>query len=264
MTIEFDILGAGIAAPGLPDWASLETVLAGGQGDPEARPAASQLLSPRERRRAPAAVKLSFPAAEQACAMAGLDPSEPVAVFSSGMGDLDITDYLCRSLVESPELLSPTRFHNSVHNAASGYWSIGAGAHGDVTAMSGWRDSVVAGLTEALGRIACDPGPVLLVLYDDVAQGPMRDLWPCQYPFGAALVLAPPGTATPMASMVASSQPSNDVWPNLPPLLSERLKDNPSARILPLLALLAGTLEGTSISLAAAQGPGLRIDRVSA
>jgi hypothetical protein len=110
MTIEFDILGAGIAAPGLPDWASLETVLAGGQLDPEQTAGPSQLLSPRERRRAPATVKLSFPAAEQACAMAGLDPSEPVAVFSSGMGDLDITDYLCRSLVESPNCSHPPVF----------------------------------------------------------------------------------------------------------------------------------------------------------
>jgi hypothetical protein len=260
MPIEFDILGVGIAAPGLPDWAAFQAALAGGPIDPDARPVATQLLSPRERRRAPAAVKLSFTAAEQACAMAGLAPAEPVAVFSSGMGDLDITDYMCRTLVESPELLSPTRFHNSVHNAASGYWSIGAGATGDVTAMSGWRDSAVAGLFEALGRVACDPGPVLLVVYDDIAQGPMRELWPTQHPFCAAVVMAPAGQPGAIARLRADSLVAAAASASLPGPLQARMQDNPAARILPLLALIAdGPAE---IELGAEQGPGLHFVRV--
>lgn len=263
MSIDIDILGVGVAAPGLPDWPAFKAVLAGGAIDPEARPAASQLLSPRERRRAPAAVKLSFAAAEEACAMAGLVPAEPVAVFSSGMGDLDITDYMCRTLVESPELLSPTRFHNSVHNAASGYWSIGAGATGDVTAMSGWRDSAVAGLIEAMGRIACDPEPVLVVIYDDVAKGPMTDLWPSQHPFGCALVLAPAGHERTLLRLRADriDQAGPDI--SLPASLIERIHDNPAARVLPLLALIAADTDAGRADLSAEQGPGLRFETLS-
>ncbi len=259
MSIDFDIIGAGIDSPGLPDWPSLTAAFAGNELD-DRRAVASSLLSPRERRRAPATVKLSFAAAEQACAMAGIAPSEPVAVFSSGMGDLDITDYMCRVLADEPGLLSPTRFHNSVHNAASGYWSIGAGARGDVTAISGWRDTASAGLLEALARLACDGGPVLLVVYDDVAHGPMRDLWPSEHPFSAALVLTAAGQADPLARLSAETTQlqSNDTA--LPPALEARRRDNPAAQILPLLGLICGQLEQPAV-LAAEQGAGLIVRR---
>jgi hypothetical protein len=260
MTIHFDIIGAGIAAPGLPDWPSLAEAFAGGQPDLDRKPAPSSLLSPRERRRAPAAVKLSFAAAEQACAMAGLAPAEPVAVFSSGMGDLEITDYMCGVLADQPELLSPTRFHNSVHNAASGYWSIGAGATGDVTALSGWRDSATAGLIESLARVVCDGQPVLLVVYDDIAHGPMRDLWPCRYAFSSALVLAPAGRAAPLAHLQATTTRGADQHSPLPTSLAERVEDNPAARMLPLLGLIAGHLDGP-VTLGAEQGPALVLTR---
>ena len=45
-------------------------------------------------------------------------------MFASTYGDLAITDYMCSTLAKAPMTLSPTRFHNSVHNAAAGYWSI--------------------------------------------------------------------------------------------------------------------------------------------
>lgn len=256
MKIDFDILGAGICAPGLPDWDALLDALTG-KGLSEDRTATpSALLSARERRRAPAAVKLSFAAAEQACSMAGLQPADPVAVFSSGMGDLQITDYMCRTLAEQPDLLSPTRFHNSVHNAASGYWSIGAGATGDVTAVSGWRDSATAGLLEALSRIRYEEHPVLLVVYDDIARGPMRDLWPTGQSFCAALALARPGSGTAVACLQAAIHRGDDRHPDLPEPLQARIGDNPAARILPLLALVSGHLPGPVV-LGAEQGPGL-------
>ncbi len=257
MNLDLDILGAGIAAPGLPNWPALIAALAGTAIDDSALPAPSQLLSPRERRRAPAAARLSFPAAEEACAMAGLAPAELVAVFSSGMGDLDITDYLCRNLVDAPDQLSPTRFHNSVHNAASGYWSIGAGATGDVTAMSGWRDSAVAGLIEGLSRVACEPRPLLLVIYDDVAPAAMAELWPAARPFAAALVLAPAGSPGAIARLSVELVASASTTVDQPPWLRAWVNDNPAARVLPLLAGIA--MPGPEpVLLPAEQGPGLR------
>lgn len=262
MSLRFDIIGAGIAAPGLPDWQALEDALAGSGLCQDRQPAPSSLLSPRERRRAPRAAKLSFAAAEQACAMAGMAPGEPVAVFSSAMGDLDITDYMCRTLADDPALLSPIRFHNSVHNAASGYWSIGAGATGDVTAVSAWKDSATAGLIEALARLAGTPDPVLLVVYDDLAQGPMRELWPTSQEFSGALLLAPPGHDRAIASLIAEPVAEPADHGELPAVLIERIKDNPAAELLPLLALVARP--GAAVTLAAEQGPGLRISRITA
>lgn len=257
MSIDTDIIGVGIAAPGLPDWDTFCRVL---DGAPPAEASAlpkTTLLSPRERRRAPASVRLSFAAAEQACTAADIPPADLEAVFCSGMGDLEITDYMCRILAENPEMLSPTRFHNSVHNAASGYWSIGAGAHGDVTAISGWRDSATAGVIEALSRVHAGRKPVLLVVYDDVARGPMLDLWASEHAFCSALVMAPAGSDRAMARLsIETVAGGADDWPQLPAVLAGRIDDNAAARMLPLLARIAGSPDG-QIVLGAEQGPGL-------
>lgn len=260
MSIDIDIIGVGIAAPGLPDWNTFCRVLDGGQPAEASELPKTTLLSPRERRRAPATVRLSFAAAEQACAAADMEPADLEAVFCSGMGDLEITDYMCGVLAENPEMLSPTRFHNSVHNAASGYWSIGAGAHGDVTAISGWRDSATAGVIEALSRVHAGQKPVLLVVYDDVARGPMQDLWACEHAFCSALVMAPSGSSSrAMARLNIGTVPGGvDDWPQLPEMLAGRIDDNAAARMLPLLTRIAGSSDG-EIVLGAEQGPGLVI-----
>lgn len=193
--------------------------------------------------------------------MAGLQPADPTAIFSSGMGDLDITDYMCRTLTDQPALLSPTRFHNSVHNAASGYWSIGAGATGDVTAISGWRDSATIGLVDALSRLGDDSDqPVLLVVYDDTAHEAMRDLWPSRQSFCGALVLQHPGAGHAIARLRARVHRGPDHHPALPPTLLQRIEDNPAARLLPLFGLITGHLSG-EVALGAEQGPGLGFAR---
>ena len=40
-------------------------------------------------------------------------------MFTSTHGDLAITDYMCQTLATAPSEISPTKFHNSVHNAAA-------------------------------------------------------------------------------------------------------------------------------------------------
>src|SRR3546814_16767116 len=58
---------------------------------------------------------------------AGRDPASLPSVFASTHGDLPIMDYMCATLASEPRTISPTKFHNSVHNAAAGYWTIGSG-----------------------------------------------------------------------------------------------------------------------------------------
>lgn len=251
--------GMGIAAPGLVDSASLSAALEGQAPDETHKPHPPQLLSPRERRRSPETVRWSFSAAEHACAEAGIETGETQAVFSSGNGDLEITDYLCRTLAEHPELISPTRFHNSVHNAAVGYWSIGAGVSTDVTAVSGWRDSVTAGLIETAGRLHAGVERVLLVVYDGSARGPMRSLVTSRWPFCAALVLARTGGG--VALELGPEQAQADHAAPLPDALAERVADNPAARMLHLMALALTGKAGDTLTLAAEQGPGVHVRR---
>ena len=255
-----DVLGVGLAAPGLPDWNALVARLNHGDSAQDSALPVTSLLSAREQRRSSATVKLSLAAAEQACTMAGIAPQQMEAVFSSGMGDLDIIDYMCRTLAEQPSLLSPTRFHNSVHNAPAGYWSIGAQATGDITALSGWYDSASVGLIEAVSRAYYNDGkPVLMVVYDDCAKGPMRDLWPAKQPFCAALVIARPGQHRAITRLRVTPIHSPHPLNPLPAVLAEHIADNPAARLLPLLALIAGC-ECAPVILGAEQGMGLSFE----
>ncbi|WP_376692891.1 beta-ketoacyl synthase chain length factor [Wenzhouxiangella sp. EGI_FJ10409] len=260
MSENLRILGCGLSAPGLPDIDALSQVLAGAElGEEKPGSASISLLSPRERRRCPETVRLSMAAAEQACRAAGVEPAEPDAVFSSGMGDLAISDYMCRTLADTPDLLSPMRFHNSVHNAAAGYWSIGSGARGDVTALSGATDSLVAGLIEADSRVRVEGRPVLLVVYDAAADGPMRAVWPARYPFACAFVIGNADGEGGAMTLAPEHGIDADDCPPLPAALAERVTDNPAARGLHLLALALGHHHGP-LRLAARQGPGLRIE----
>lgn len=258
--IRFRILGCGVSAPGLAGMDALSEALAGGEpGSDKPSSKAISLLSPRERRRCPETVRLSMAAAEQACRDADIDPARPDAVFASGMGDLAISDYMCRTLIDTPELLSPMRFHNSVHNAAAGYWSIGAGAQGDVTAISGASDSLTAGLVEAAGRLAVDNRPVLLVVYDTIAGPPLQTIWPAEHPFAGALILGGADRDEHALTLTPVNDLQRDDCPPLPDSLQARVADNPAARSLHLLALALGHHRGP-LRLASRQGPGLLIE----
>ena len=57
-----------------------------------------------------------------------IDPADLAVVFSTAMSDMRTNDYMCRVLVDTPGAVSPTKFHNSVNNAATGYWSIATGS----------------------------------------------------------------------------------------------------------------------------------------
>lgn len=191
--IELRVLGTGLWAEGLPGWPAARAVLRGETPWPAAMPGPPPitLLAPAERRRASASVRVAIGVAEEACAQAGLDAHATLSVFTSTHGELGLTDEICRVLASEPEALSPTRFHNSVHNAASGYWTIGAGCAEASTAISAWQASFGAGLLEAGVQAVCEARPVLMVAFDAAAAGPLASMATSGSLFGAALVLAP-------------------------------------------------------------------------
>ena len=113
------------------------------------RPAA---IPARERRRAGLFINIAVEVAHQACERAGVAKDAVHSVFTSAMGDTSITDYMCRKLATPEQLLSPARFTNSVHNAASGYWSISAGNREPSTFVGGFAACTGAGLLEAASQ----------------------------------------------------------------------------------------------------------------
>jgi len=240
-TLTVYVDGIGFWAPGLADWPAAERALNADiapQTDASARPSAS-VLPPNERRRAPEPVLIASEAAGQACAMAARDPAALACVFTSTRGDLTITDTMCTTLAADPRELSPTRFHNSVHNAPAGYWTVAAHCHASATAVSAGDASFAAGLLEAAIQVHADGGSVLLAAYDIAARGPLVDVAPSTLPFAMAFVLSATRSTTSRACLQLrhSDQPAgvSDV-----PAQFAALAGNPmAAQALPMLIVIA-------------------------
>ncbi len=185
--------GVGIVGPGFSDWPQASAVL---RGDAAYAPAptnlpAPEVLPPAERRRASRIVKATLAAGLQACRMAGCDPATLPNVFASSGGDGHNCHALCELLATDDRQISPTRFHNSVHNAASGYWSIATGATPAAQVLGAYDASFGAGLLEAMAQVESAGQPVLLVAGDSEYPPPLHAKRPILDTAALALVLAP-------------------------------------------------------------------------
>ena len=199
-------------------------------------------LPPAERRRAGAVVKVSLAAAQEAVAASGLKASALPSVFSSSNGDAVNCHEICTALASHDRLVSPTRFHNSVHNAASGYWSISSGATASSSVLCARDASFAAGLLEAMTQAVIEDRAVLLVAYDTDYPEPMRTARPVPDSFGVALVLAPQRTEHSQAcwSLDPAACFTDAVASALENVSLEQLRNSiPAARCLPLLHAVA-------------------------
>lgn len=236
---DVDLVGLGVWSEAFSDWGGFCSVMQGDQIEASAAPA-PQLIPAKERRRAPASVKMAVEVMDQACRMAALDPSSVATVFASAIGDMQITDYMCRTLATEPRAISPTRFHNSVHNAATGYWSIATGSHSPANAVSGYSNSVWVALLEGAIQAVEEQIPVLVAAQEVAAPAPFSSIYGVCQPFAVALLLAPAGfSASSLASMQLAVSSGEVESPALPRLAGDGLAGNYAARSLPLLEIIA-------------------------
>jgi hypothetical protein len=202
------------------------------------------LLPPNERRRASPTVRIAFRVAEAATQASSVAAADLALVFASADGDLHIAQRICSALAETQRFISPTDFHNSVHNAAAGYWSIASAAHGPSTAIAAYDSSFAVGLMEALGMVLVEQQATLLVAYDVPGPAPLLDKRPVQDSVGIGIILTPKRTANTLARLRAQPTSSIATPMNLAALETMRL-GNPAARALPLLQLLAYRRSGS-------------------
>ena len=248
MRLSAYVSGLGVLGPGLSNWPEAAAVLSGQQAY---RPAAAVLpmptiLAAAERRRIGRVVKLAIGVALEATSQAGDDPAELASVFSSSGGDGHNCHELCQALSLAGREISPTRFANSVHNAAAGYWSIGTGAMAESNVLCAFDASFTAGLLEALTQVAVDQIPVLLVAYDSEYPQPLHAKRPIPDTFGVAMVLTPQRRASSLSRLDAALSDSD--YERFADADLEALRCAfPAARSLPLLHLLAAPSGGTSI-----------------
>jgi len=232
--------GFALWSPTLPAW---ETAAAALRGGPVPAPAATRpapaLLAANERRRAPDAVLLALEVATAALAASGRSAAEVATVFASAHGDLPITDALCRTVAADPRLLSPTRFHHSVHNAASGYWAIGSGSSAASTALAAAEGSFATGLLEALAQCTADTQPVMLVAYDTEATGALRSVNRSRGLLALALLLAPVPASAASWALDWHTGPGAVPLPAPQSTAAQTLQANASSPALPLFEALA-------------------------
>jgi hypothetical protein len=232
--------GIGLLGPGLSDWMSGKAVLSA-EVPYCARAAvvpAAAGLPPAERRRVGRVVRLALAVGHQACAAAKLDPACLATVFTSSGGDGDICHEICRMLATAERQMSPTRFHNSVHNAPAGYWGIATGATPPSISLCAFDGSFAAGLLEALSQVLATGEPVLLIAYDAGYPEPLYGVRPIPDAFGVALVLSPKRARSALGRVEAEL--TSDAHDAIPDAGLESLRRAyPAARGLPLLIALA-------------------------
>ncbi|MGE0314567.1 MAG: beta-ketoacyl synthase chain length factor [Lautropia sp.] len=238
--IECWLDSVGVLGPGLPDWPRTAAVL---RGDVPYAPEPTRVtlppvLPPAERRRTGVAVRIALAAAHEAGASSHYPVSGLASVFASSGGDGDNCHAICEALAGTDRLISPTRFHNSVHNAPSGYWGIAAGATAPSTSVCAHDASFGAGLLESVVQLVDGDCPVLLVAYDAPYPAPLRLVRPIPDAFGLAMVLAPRRTPTSVAALAVEL--TTDDPDRLDDAALEALRTAiPTACALPLLSALA-------------------------
>ncbi|MDP2369851.1 beta-ketoacyl synthase chain length factor [Rhodoferax sp.] len=232
--------GIGLFGPGMAGWTLAREVLTG-QAPFEL--ATVQLppvnaLPPAERRRVGVAIKLAMATGFEAARHAGADAAQLNTVFSSTGGDCDNCHNILETLASSDRAVSPTRFHNSVHNAPAGYWSIATGCMAASTSLCAFDATFAAGLLEATVQAVSTGQPCLLIAFDTAYPEPLYALRQIPYAMGVGLLLNPHKTAASCASL--SIEPSSAVaTPMDDPALEDLRQRIPAARSLPLLQRLA-------------------------
>nr|WP_321986418.1 beta-ketoacyl synthase chain length factor [uncultured Lichenicoccus sp.] len=252
------LTGAAVRAPGLGAWEQALPVLADEVAlDPAAMldlpPPA--LLSANERRRSGLPVRLALAVCEEASRMAGCAPGALPGIFGSSNGDGAVVHDLLETLAGPDPQVSPTRFHNSVHNAVAGYWSIATGSSAPVTVLGCHDATFAAALLKAASECVAEATPVLLCLYDAPMRLPLGALRTTTIGLSAAFVLAPGPGPSALASLAVAFV-ADAVVPEPAPVaaaLLELWRQNPVGRALVLLEAVA---RRRSAALAFAYGSG--------
>ncbi len=191
--------------------------------------------------------RLALEASRQVLEVTKTDPAQFSSVFASSDGDLALVDAMCTSICREPPSVSPTIFHNSVHNAVAGYWSIAFGCMQASTSIAAWDGTFAAGLVESAAQLATDADELLLVAYDVPVAGKLDSHRHFCAPFACALTLSNTETTAAIASLRISIEPGEQ-GTVLPSKLGTELDSlrlgNPAARSLSLFHAIATLRHG--------------------
>jgi hypothetical protein len=242
MTVCF-VRGVSVFGPGLPSWAAGRSALRGEAAfSPELPPVPlPTLLAPNERRRSGLPTRLAFAVGTEATAISGLSPASLPCIFASSNGEGAVVHGLLECLAGPDRHVSPTQFHNSVHNAVAGYWSIGTCSMQPVTCLACHDWTFATALVQAVASCRAQHRAVLLCVYDAPIPLPLGAGRHTEFPFAVALVLSPEhadGSLARLRLRLDDGTPASDDPPRHPGLRA-LVPGNAAARSLRLLESLA-------------------------
>ncbi len=240
-----------LIAPGLLGWQASVPILTR-QTPYKATPLprfSPSFLPSNARRRTTVTIKLALQVAQEALEASALSPKHLSTVFSSCMGNSEVIDNVCRALSLPDKPVSPTYFHNSVHNAPAGYWAIATHSQMPSISLSAYDASFVAGLLEASALAIVENTDVLLVCYDHTAPEPLSKARFFEAPVAVALLLTREqiaGSCAKLSLKLIEARIDSETQMAEPAL--EKLRTgNPAARSLPLLQAIAQAVSGRII-----------------
>lgn len=269
--IEFSIAGIGAWGSNFQNWQQLKQLLNGESLDEHGlKGPKPDIIPANERRRAPLPVRLAVETSWQATQASVYDPKDLSCVFVSGLGDTQLTDYMCKVLAGENKALSPTKFHNSVHNAAAGYWTISTGCMQAANSVAGFDESVSLTLLEALIQADAEQRPMLMTFYDAPSSQILKKLLKNEQSFAVSMIVVPSSLTGNKADYSITVEPQACTWPEASwsDDLNNCYQTNPVARILPLLSVLANDVKNISkqnsvISMPLSKATSLTIKQVS-
>ncbi|MCW8929332.1 MAG: beta-ketoacyl synthase chain length factor [Gammaproteobacteria bacterium] len=241
----------GITAPGIKSWSEARTALQCPDQyilSPVDKKLET-LLPANEHRRATRVTQLALSAAQQTGTQEELN--QCLQIFSSCNGDLTTFNQISLALAMDGRPVSPTRFHNSVHNAPSGYWSIATQSQTASTSITAYTDSLTASLLEAIVQLNASDNKqhrdCLLVCYDEVPPQAFDSQFNATEEFACALTLSQ-NSNNALAKLEISVGDGSKALSTLSSDILEQLRlSNPQAIILPVLNVIANSEDKTNL-----------------
>jgi len=238
----------GILAPGMADWnEACDVLIHPDKYSPI--PVAKKLqtiLPANESRRATRVTQLALHAAQQAMTQAS--HSHCLQIFSCSNGDLSTFHQISQALAMAGRPVSPIRFHNSVHNAPAGYWSIATRSQTASTSITAYSDSFSAGLLEAAVQLNASDNTqnrdCVLVCYDEIPPVPFQAQMPITEEFSCALRLSQNAENALCKMDISIGNGTRSLTQLSSPGLEQLRQANPQAIILPLLDAIAHQRQG--------------------
>ncbi|RDH89308.1 MAG: 3-oxoacyl-ACP synthase [endosymbiont of Seepiophila jonesi] len=249
--LSFYLEAPAVAAPGLDGWANAKPVLAEESAYrqtplPDYVP---KILPPTAQRRGSQSTLLATQAAQESLGTTEIAPAELASIFASSIGDPEIVDRLCSALADPQPMVSPTQFHNSVHNAPAGYWSIAIDSLEGTNSLAASDASFVAGLLSAAVQCRAESRSLLLVAYDLPFEAPLDATRPLSAPFATSMVVTPSATRQTQLHCTLEINAISAPASRMADAKLEQLRiGNPAARALPLLQQLASPTDEETLT----------------